>query len=383
MSKTIVVLGGGVGGLVAATELRKRLPREHRVVLVDRTGIHQFAPSFLWLMTGARKADRLTRPLSRLARRGIEVVIADVQRIDTQERRVQTTNGEFAFDYLIVSLGAELAPETVPGLAEAGETFYSLAGADRLRDRLATFQGGRVALVVAALPFKCPAAPYEGALLLESYLRKRGVRDRVEMDVFTPEKMPMPVAGPVVGTAIRSMLEARGIRYHPERRLKAVHPEKRLLVFEDGSEAAYDLLVHVPPHRASAVVRDSGLVEDGGWVPVDAGTLATKIPGVFVVGDLAAIKLPSGLMLPKAGVFAHAEAEVVAHNIAAEIHGSGRPRRFDGHGYCWVETGDGKAAFGSGDFYATPAARIALRESARHWHAAKVLFVKYWLWKWF
>jgi len=383
VSKTIVVLGGGVGGIVAATELRKRLPREHRIVLVDRTGVHQFAPSFLWLMTGKRDGKRLTRPLSSLERKGIEVVVADVQRIDTQARRVQTTKGEFAYDYLIVSLGAELAPETVPGLADAGETFYTLAGAERLRDRLSAFQGGRVVLVVAAMPFKCPAAPYEGALLLESHFRGLGIRDRVEMDVFTPEKQPMPVAGPVVGAALRGMLEVRGIRYHPEHKLKAVRPEKRLLVFEDGSEAAYDLLVHVPPHRASAVVRDSGLLAEAGWVPVDAGTLATKVPGVFVIGDLAAIKLPSGLMLPKAGVFAHAEAHVVAHNIAAEISGREPTHRFTGHGYCWVETGDGKAAFGSGDFYAAPAAMIALRKPARHWHAAKVLFEKYWLWKWF
>lgn len=383
MSKTVVVLGGGVGGLVAATQLRKRLSREHRVVLVDRTGVHQFAPSFLWLMTRARKSDRVTRPLSRLERKGIEVVVAEAHRIDTQARRVQTTKGEFGYDHLVVSLGAELTPDTVPGLAEAGETFYTLPGAERLRDRLATFQGGRVALVVAAIPFKCPAAPYEGSLLLESHFRERGMRDRVEMDVFTPEKLPMPVAGPAVGTALRRMLESRRIRFHPEHKLKTVHPEKRILVFEDGSEAVYDLLVYVPPHRPPSVIRDSGLVADAGWVPVDAGTLATKIPGVFVIGDLAAIKLASGMMLPKAGVFAHAEATVVAHNIAVEINRTGSPRRFDGHGYCWVETGDGKAAFGSGDFYAAPAAKIALRKPTRYWHAAKALFQKYWLWKWF
>src|SRR5581483_7825969 len=127
----------------------------------------------------------------------------------------------------------------------------------------------------------------------------------------------------------------------------------------------------------------SGLVAEPGWVPVDAGTLATKHPGVFVIGDLAAIKLASGMMLPKAGVFAHAEAETVAHNIAAEITGKGAQRRFDGHGFCWVETGDGKAAFGSGNFYAQPTPQVDLKQPAWRWHAAKILFEKYWLWKWF
>jgi len=383
MSKTVLVLGGGVGGIVAATKLRHELPREHRVVLVDRTGKHQFAPSFLWTMNGSRRPASIVRDASRLQRKGIEIVIAEVQRIDTASRTVQTTRGEIAYDYLVVSLGAELAPDSIPGLREAGETFYTLDGSTRLHERLAAFAGGRVALVVGSLPFKCPAAPYEGALLMESFLRKRGLRSKVEIDVYTPEKLPMPVAGPAVGTTLRGMLEARGIRFHPEHKLKQAHADKNSLAFENGSDAGYDLLVYVPPHRAPLAVRESGLVAEPGWVPVDAGTLATKHPGVFVIGDLAAIKLASGMMLPKAGVFAHAEAETVAHNIAAEITGKGAQRRFDGHGFCWVETGDGKAAFGSGNFYAQPTPQVDLKQPAWRWHAAKILFEKYWLWKWF
>lgn len=383
MGETVVVLGAGVGGLVAATRLRARLPREHRVVLVDRTGQHQFAPSFLWLMTGEREPARLSRDVRGLARKGIDVVVGTVQGIDLEAREVRLAGETLRYDHLVVSLGAELTPETVPGLAEAGETFYTLDGATRLRDALRAFAGGRVALVVAATPFKCPAAPYEAAFLLESYFRKRGLREKVELDVYTPEKLPMPVAGPAVGGALRDMLQARGIRYHPEHKLKEAQPKDRALWFENGRQAGYDLLVYVPPHRAAALVREAGLAGDAGWVPVDAATMRTADPRVHVIGDLAAIKLASGLMLPKAGVFAHAEAEVVAHNVAREITGKGDERRFDGHGYCWVETGEGQAAFGSGDFYAAPAAKVTLRRPARHWHAAKVLFEKYWLWKWF
>lgn len=385
----VVVLGGGVGGLVAATALRRALPKEHRVTLVDRAGEHRFAPSYLWVLTGQREPRSLVRSLAPLQRKGIEVVQAEVQAIHLGRREVQTSQGSLAYDHLVVSLGAELAPEGVPGLAAAGETFYTLEGAARLRDRVRAFAGGRVALVVAATPFKCPAAPYEAAFLLEAEFRRRGVRDRVEMDVYTPEKLPMPVAGPAVGGALRAMLEQRGIRFHPEHKVKdAKGPEgtptgRGLLAFENGAEAPFDLLAYVPPHRAPKVVRDAGLAGEAGWVPADAATMATAQPGVFAIGDVAAVKLPSGLMLPKAGVFAHGEAEVVARNIAAAIQGKPAEARFDGHGYCWVETGDGKAALGSGDFYASPAAKVALRPPARVWHWGKVLFEKYWLWKWF
>ncbi|MBI4393071.1 MAG: NAD(P)/FAD-dependent oxidoreductase [Euryarchaeota archaeon] len=383
MSETVVVLGGGVGGLVAATRLRERLPREHRVVLVDRTGQHQFAPSFLWLMTGDREPARLSRDLRVLERRGIRVVVAEVEGIDLAQKEVRTTGETLRYDHLVVSLGAELASETVPGLAEAGETFYTLPGATRLRDKLRAFKGGRLVVLVAATPFKCPAAPYEAALLLESHLRRRRLRAKVELDVYTPEKLPMAVAGPAVGTALRGMLEARGIRFHPEHKVKTARPEDRLIVFENGAQAAYDLLAYVPPHRAPRVAREADLTNGSGWVSVDAGTLVTKHPAVHAIGDLAAVKLPSGLFLPKAGVFAHAEAEVVANNIAVEITGRGTSRRFDGHGYCWVETGEGKAAFGSGDFYAAPVAKVKLRAPTRYWHWGKLLFEKYWLWKWF
>lgn len=380
---SVLVLGGGVGGVVAATELRRRLGRDHRVVLVDKEAKHVFQPSFLWLMVGRRRPQQLGRDLDRLRRRGVEVLRATVQSMDLDRREVTTDQGVLAFDYLVVSLGAELAPGTIPGLAKAGETFYTLEGAERLRDKLNGFPGGRVVILVAGTPFKCPAAPYEAALLVESFLRRRGLRDRVEIDVYTPEKLPMPVAGPDVGRGLLAMLEARGIRFHPEQRVKEVMPDKRLLVFEGGSEAAFDLLAYVPPHRPPGAVRDSGLLAGSGWAPVDPGTLATKFRGVYVIGDLAAIKLPSGLMLPKAGVFAHAQGQVVAHNIAQEIGGGTSTRAFDGHGHCWVEAGDGRAAFGSGDFYASPAAKVVLKGPTRYRHWGKVMFEKYWLSKWF
>lgn len=330
---TIVILGGGVGGLVAANTLRRRLDRKHRIVLVDRVGQHIYTPSFLWMMLGWREPPEITRDLRRLERKGIEVVQEEIREIDPARRRVRTERQEVSGDYLIVSLGAEGWLGGVPGLAEAGYNLYDLDGTLRLRDSLRGFREGRVAVLIAGLPFKCPGAPYEAAMLIEASLRGRGPRQRAQVDIYTPEPLPMPVAGKTIGEAVKAMLEGKGIGAHFQHKLQAVDPERRELAFENGVRAGYDLLVVIPPHRSPPVVKEAGLVGEAGWVPVDKDSLQTAHERVYALGDVTAIKLPVGLMLPKAGVFAHHQAEVVAFNIAAEITGGATRRAFDGFGY--------------------------------------------------
>jgi sulfide:quinone oxidoreductase len=193
----------------------------------------------------------------------------------------------------------------------------------------------------------------------------------------------MGVAGPAVSAAVRQMVESRGIRYHPEHQLVSVDPDARTLAFANGTTAGYDLLIYVPPHRAPAVVRRSGLAPEGGWVGVDRSTFETTVPGVYAIGDVTTVPLVMGKPLPKAGVFAHRQAEVVAQNIAALWTGSGARRTFDGHGECFLETGDGQAGFGAGNFYAEPLPEIALKGPNRFWHWGKVVFEWKWLRGWF
>jgi sulfide:quinone oxidoreductase len=377
--RTILVLGGGAGGLIAATTLRKKLGKEHRIVLVDREETHVFAPSLLWLMTGDRTARQIMRPLERLSRKGIEVVRGTIQRIEPDARRVTVDGRELRGDFLVISLGAELAPQTIPGLAESGHNFYTLAGAENLRDALARFEKGKLVVLTAGPAYKCPAAPYEAAMLIESDLRKRKVRDAVKLDLFAAEPGPMGVAGPEVSKAVRQMVEAKKIEYHPEHQVVGVDASTKVLTFANGASASFDLLAYVPPHRAPAVVCAAGLVGDSGWISVNRSTLETRFPGVFAIGDVTTIPLKLGKPLPKAGVFAHGQAEVVAANIARTVTGKGQPASFDGHGACFIEAGDGKAGFGSGNFYAEPVPEVKLHNVGRKWHAAKVVFEKTWL----
>lgn len=384
-SQTVLVLGGGIGGQVTANTLRRLLPKEHRVVVIERDANHAFAPSFLWLMTGDRRPDQIVRPLRSLLLQGVELVTSPVQRINLSGSRVETGAGEVAFDYLVVALGAELAFDAIPGLKEEARTFFSLDGAARLRDALQSFQGGRIAVVVSSLPYKCPGAPHEGAMLIADTLQRRGLAGKFEVHLYTPESQPLPVAGPVLGGMVSDLLKEKGIIFHPGRVLASVDGENRRLDFKDGTHEDYGLLVAVPPHRPPAVVRESGLGNEAGWIPVDRSTLATSHQGVYAIGDATTIALPGRwkpevpLPLPKAGVFAHSQALAVAKRIAFQITGSGKAEDFCAGGYCMLETGEEMAGFAYGDFYSEPSPKVELRKVGRSWHMGKVLFEKWWL----
>lgn len=377
--KTVVILGGGVGGLVAARRLRKLLPSPHRIVLVDREREHLFAPSLLWLMVGLRDSGSIKRPLKGLERKGIEVRLGEIEEVDPEARRVTVAGETIPADYVVVALGAELAPETIPGLQDAGHNFYTLPGAEDLHAALGAMRRGRVVVLTAAPAYKCPAAPYEAALLIEAYFRKRRLREAVTIDVYAAEPGPMGVAGPEMSGAVKQLLEGKGIPYHPEHQVKAVDAATRRLEFANGADAEFDLLAYVPPHRAPRVVRESALASETGWISVDRHSLETRFRGVYAIGDVVSIPLKLGKPLPKAGVFAHGEAEVVARNIAAVVNGKPPSESFNGHGECFVEVGDGKAGFGGGDFYAEPKPIVTVRSPSWRFHLSKVLFEKMWL----
>jgi sulfide:quinone oxidoreductase len=376
--RTVAVLGGGVGGVTAANELRELLGSDHRVILIERQRDHLFAPSFLWLMTGDRRPDQVRRKLSTLLGDGVELVEAEITGLDLERKAVISRDQEYRYDALVVALGAELDPASFPGYADAAFNFFEADGAARLAAALRSFAGGRIVVAVTSLPYKCPAAPYEAALLIEDQLRRRGLRAQSEVLVFTPEPQPMPVAGPAMGAAVSQLLAQRGIVLNTTRALASIDDGAHELVFTDRARERFDLLAAVPPHRAPEVVRRSALAAESGWIPVDPATLRTRYDDVYAIGDVASITLGNGKPLPKAGVFAHAEARVVAREIAASFGGPAAPA-FDGKGYCWVELGGGRAAFADGDFYASPAPAVLLRKPGRLWHLGKVLFERSWL----
>ena len=316
--KQIVVLGGGSGGVVAATKLARALDSKHDVILVDRRPDHVFMPAFLFLMVGEREPNQITRKLRRLERHGVQVVQDEVLGIDPARQEVALAGGKIPYDYLIVSLGFETRPEMIPGYAEGAHHAWELEAAIRTRRALEGFAGGRVVVGVPLGPYRCPPAPYEAQWMLDGYFKRRGIRDRVTIDYFTREAEPSGEAHePSVWMDAES--KARGIAQHYEFVVQSIDPERKTVNGLYGYKIDYDLLFMIPPHRPSRVLTDSGLADTETGIRVDYDTLATKWDNVYAIGDCA--DMPAS----KAGGVAHQEADVVAHNLAVEIRGRGEP----------------------------------------------------------
>jgi sulfide:quinone oxidoreductase len=330
----IVVLGAGFGGLELATRLSDEFGDTVEIVVIDRSDGFVFGFSKLDVMFGKTDAEAVRHPYADLAKPGVRFVQADVLAIDPQRRHVETDAGNFDADILVIALGADLHPEETPGLTEAGDEFYTVAGAFALRDRLAAFEGGRVVVAVTSTPFKCPPAPSETALLMDELLRERGLRDGSSITLVMPFGKPIPPS-PEASDAVLAAFAERDIDWLPDRLVQGLDGERKLALLSDGSELPYDLFLGVPVHRVPDVVADSGMTVDG-WIPVDPRTLETRFRDVYAVGDVTSVGTP------KAGVFAEGQAVVAADHIAAKIRNVASSSAYDGRGICYMEFGNGQ-----------------------------------------
>lgn len=380
MTRTLV-LGAGFGGLTAATELAERLPPGHSVTLVDERETFLLGASKLWILDGRRPRPQGERRVRDVERHGVRFHRGRVERIDVEVKRVTVSGEPLEYDHLVIALGAQLTLDPVPGLARAARNLYSAEGVERLHLDLAAFPGGDVLFAVSSVPFKCPPAPYEAAMLAKSFLDARGVDARVA--IASPEPQPLPVAGPECGATVREWVEERGVEVLNHRKMQSVDPDRRVVRFEDGTERRYDVLAAVPTHVAPTVLKESGLTGEAGWVSVDAHTLATRYPDVWAVGDCTVVKLANGKPLVKAGIMAEGEAKVVAQNLAARIRGESETARFDAKGGCYLELGGGLAVEVKGDFYAQPNPVVAAQPPSRATLAAKEAWEAEHLVRWF
>jgi sulfide:quinone oxidoreductase len=319
---------------------------EVEVTLIDQSDSFVFGYSKLDVLFGKRSPESVRLPYAHVVKPGVRFVQETVTAIDPQARRVTTDGGTFDTDYLVVALGADYDIDATPGLATAGNEFYTLAGATRLSAVLPTFSEGRAIVGVCAAPYKCPPAPSEAALLLDEYLSARGVRDRCEITVIIPFGAPVPPS-PDTSTALVAAFAERNITYVPNRRVAALDAARRVAVLDDGSELPFDLFLGVPKHRAPNVVAASGMVENN-WVPVNPKTLETRFPGVYALGDVA------NTGAPKAGTFAESAARSVARSLSAAFGRGGEPEPYAGTGTCYVEFGGGRIGRVDVDFLSGP-----------------------------
>lgn len=349
-----LVLGGGFGGLAAAHELRARQP-EHEVTLIAAEDHFYNGFAKTWDLVGTRPLHEGTASLSALEGHGIRFVHTRITAIDPAQRRVETEAGSFSADFIVVALGAETPPGQTAQLRGSAHDLYSAEALSSMRADLARLGAGTVVVPVLGVPYKCPPAPYEAALLLDDHLRRRGVREQVQLLATTPQPMTMPGAGADISNFVADALTERGIELRTERSVQAIDADAHTMSFADGEQLSYTLLLAVPQAAAPPVVSESTLGGEAGWIHVDRQTLRTDFDRVYAAGDCVASPAP------KAGIFAEGMARVAARNIVAEIDG-GRGDRFDGQGYCFLEFPGQRAAILEGNFFAEPKPDVRMAE---------------------
>ena len=367
MPARVVVLGGGVVGTLTANLLDKEFGHDVQVTVVDPTGMHEYQPGYLYVALGRASGHWLSRDERTLLRKGVDLAIEKAVRIHPEAQTVQfERGGSLPWDYLVIATGARLVHDAIPGLVEGAHGFSSLRDAERLREALRTFKGGRVRIGIAGIPYKCPPAPVEFTFMLEEYLRKRGIRGRSQVTLLSPLNRAFTIES--ASKLIQPIMDERGIELATFFNVESVDPSAGTVESLEGEKVEYDLLV--PPHAGQEVVIDSGLSDASGWLPTDKHTLQVgEHERIFALGD--ATNLP----ISKSGSTAHFEAPVIASRIASLVHGTAPKTNYGGRVMCFLETGNGKATALRFDYEHPPVPP----QPNRAWHMAKWIFNRaYW-----
>jgi sulfide:quinone oxidoreductase len=341
--KSLVVLGAGTAGTMVANKLRNRLPKnDWQITVVDKNDVHYYQPGFLFIPFGMNTPEQVTKTKHAFIHDGIELVLAEVDKVDPEARSVALMDGRtLPYDYLVIASGTSPRPDQTPGMLgdewhkSVGE-FYTYEGTVALRDQMRAFKGGRLVVHITELPFKCPVAPLEFTFLADDYLRERGIRDKTEIVFVTP--LDGAFTKPVASKELGHLLKERGVTVETDFMVESIDQERKVLISYDEREVPYDQLVTIPLNMGAEFVARSGLGDDLNYVPVDKHTMqSTEYPQIFALGDA------SNIPTSKAGSVAHFSVEVFVENFMELLAGKPMTHSFDGHANCFVESGGGKA----------------------------------------
>ena len=333
MSKKIVVLGGGTGGTIVSNNLRRHLPKDWEITVIDRDDRHIYQPGMLFVPFGIQKSNTLVRSRKKYILPGVNFVIDEITHIYPDKKEVKTKNHKFSYDFLIISTGCRIVPEENDGLMDAwgknAFSFYTIEAAEMLRKKLKEFDGGKLVMNIAELPFKCPVAPIEFVFLADWYFKNKGIRNKTEIEFVTP--LPGAFTKPKASAVFIESAKSKNIKITTSFELNAVNGKEKYIESVKGDKVSFDTLVIVPSTIGDNVISESGMDDGIGYVPTHHNTLkALKHDSIYVIGD--ATNVPTS----KAGSVAHYEADVVVFNIMSEIHGVKPEEIYDGHSTCFI-----------------------------------------------
>jgi sulfide:quinone oxidoreductase len=375
----VVILGGGFGGLSSANELRNTLSSSQvKITVIDKKDWFMVGFAKLWIINGTRTFENSIGSLNELSKKEINFIKEEILEINLQNKNIKTKSQNITFDFLIISTGVVLAPQKIPGLVENGFNLYDHDQLLEIRDKLESIESGKIAISIMGMPYKCPPAPFEASLLIDSMLRKRGVRDSVQIDFYSPAPITLPAAGPEVSKKILELVNSEKITFHNSCKIKSVESKK--LIFEN-SEADFDILLAIPPHIAPKIIYDSGLAKEPGFIPIDRDC-KTPFENIFAIGDVTVLTVGEKMAVPKAGIFAEGEGITVAKNIISIIQLKKETVLFDGKGGCFIESGKDTASILEVDMFTNSKPSTSLSESTTDNLSKKKEFEKERLSKW-
>ncbi|MDH3191990.1 MAG: NAD(P)/FAD-dependent oxidoreductase [Nitrosopumilus sp.] len=375
----VLILGGGFGGLAAANEIRNFLPHSKvRITLIDKKDWFMVGFAKLWIINGTRTFENSIGSLNKLRKKNIDFLKEEILEINLHNKNVKTTSKNISYDFLIIAMGAILAPEKIPGLIENGMNLYSHNQLTKIHDKLIQMKSGNIAIAIFGMPYKCPPAPFEAALLIDSMLRNFGTRKSIQIHFYSPAPVTLPAAGQLVSQQILDLINSENIVFHNSCKIKTV--KKNTLVFET-SQDDFDLLLAVPPHIAPKVIYESGLAKEGEFIQINRDC-KTPFENVYAVGDVTSLPVGEKMAVPKAGIFAEGEGLTVAQNIIAKIQSKNNSVLFDGKGACFIESGKNTASLIEVDMFSEPTPSTRLTNSTKEHLNEKIQFEKDRIEKW-
>ncbi|EPA04576.1 NAD(P)/FAD-dependent oxidoreductase [Candidatus Nitrosarchaeum limnium] len=375
----LLILGGGFGGLAAANEIRKNLPASQiKITVVDKKDWFMVGFAKLWIINGTRTFENSIGSLNELRKKEINFIKEEITKINLHNKNIEIGNGILSYDFLIIAMGAVLAPEKIPWLSENGMNLYDHNQLTEIHNKIKKIKSGKIAISIMGMPYKCPPAPFEASLLIDSMLRQEEVRNSIEIHLYSPAPITLPVAGIEISQQILNLINSENIIFHDSCKIKSV--EKNKLIFQNG-EAEFDLLLAIPPHIAPKVIYESGLAKEGGFILIDR-ECKTPFEDVYAVGDVTTLAVNETASVPKAGIFAEGEAITVAQNIISKIESKNEFSLFDGKGGCFIESGRNTASLIEVDMFSEPKPSTNLTESTAKHLDEKLQFEKERLTKW-
>lgn len=334
----IIIVGDGSAGLMLANKLRFLLrPREASIAVVGKSSNHYFKTDGVTIPVGLKRYRDSVKPTRFLFNHGVDYIEDEIATVNVDQRTLSGASGRmYSYDYLVLASGTRFAYENIPGYEGEAKHFYGLQESLNLKEHLDSFKSGDIVIGQPEGPIQYPPGPFEFAMVLDEFLRRRGIRDKSNIHFLSPSDRAFEVKK--ISDHVEERFAEKNIDLITNFKVSSINAKNKEVLSKDGEAAKYGLLILVPPHKGQNFVSASGLAGEDGFITVDKNRLNYgSYDDVFAIGDGA--NLPA----PKSGASAKSQAEFLANKIAHDLVGNPYDKEYNGDVYWTTLVGNDKA----------------------------------------